>query len=243
MSTAIKADQEIYQQLHRPLPKEAISQHPTKKFMSSIKAIFMVERLNEVFGLNGWHDEYEIVDNRPEAKMVVVRGKLTIPEFGITRTAFGGNDNPDRGDAYKGACTDALSKMCSMIGVGMDVYKGNAHEHTHDEVKQESETRRRAERTPKRQYETIDGIVTRAERMDKNTLWLQVNNVKFRAVDEQSVNALKDTIGKRIEVNAYWDTIGKNKTPVMTIATVLGVYEPVPVDVKGVSLDFTKGNI
>jgi hypothetical protein len=56
--------------------------------------------------------------------MVVVKATVTIPEYGIEIEQYGGNDNPDRGDAYKGACTDALSKCASYLGVGMDVYKG-----------------------------------------------------------------------------------------------------------------------
>jgi hypothetical protein len=53
-----------------------------------------------------------------------VRATLAIPKYGIAIEQFGGNDNPDRGDAYKGACTDALSKCASYLGIGMDVYKG-----------------------------------------------------------------------------------------------------------------------
>lgn len=34
--------------LDRRLPDEAVSQHPTKKFLSSIKSIYVTERLNEV---------------------------------------------------------------------------------------------------------------------------------------------------------------------------------------------------
>ena len=37
--------------------------------------------------------------------------------------AYGGNDNPDRGDAYKGAMTDALTKIGSFLGIGADVWK------------------------------------------------------------------------------------------------------------------------
>jgi hypothetical protein len=54
----------------------------------------------------------------------VVRATLSIPRYAIAIEQFGGNDNPDRGDAYKGACTDALSKCASYLGIGMDVYKG-----------------------------------------------------------------------------------------------------------------------
>lgn len=112
---------EIVEQLKKPLPPEAITANPTKPGLSSVKVIYIVERLNEVFGLNGWEDDYEIVETGP---MVVVRGCLRIPWFGITRQQYGGNNNPDRGDAYKGACTDALSKCASQLGIAIDVYKG-----------------------------------------------------------------------------------------------------------------------
>lgn len=112
---------ELVEQLRKPLPPEAISANPTKPGLSSVKVIYIIERLNEVFGLNGWEDDYEIVETGP---MVVVRGCLRIPRFGITRQQYGGNNNPDRGDAYKGACTDALSKCASQLGIAIDVYKG-----------------------------------------------------------------------------------------------------------------------
>jgi hypothetical protein len=112
---------EIAEQLKKPLPQEAVSAHPTLAGLSSVKVIYVVERLNEVFGLNGWEDDYEIVETGP---MVVVHGCLRIPKYGIVRQQYGGNDNPDRGDAYKGACTDALSKCASQLGIAMDVYKG-----------------------------------------------------------------------------------------------------------------------
>ena len=112
---------EIAEQLTRPLPPEAISAHANKPGLFSVKAIYIIERLNEVFGLNGWEDDYDVVETGP---MVVVRGCLRIPKYGIFRQQYGGNDNPDRGDAYKGACTDALSKCASQLGIAIDVYKG-----------------------------------------------------------------------------------------------------------------------
>src|SRR5579862_5432859 len=107
--------------LKEPLPREAVSPNPQKPGLSGIKVIYVVERLNDVFGLNGWHIDNEIVET---GRMVVVRATLTIPKYSIAIEQFGGNDNTDRGDAYKGACTDALSKCASYLGVGMDVYKG-----------------------------------------------------------------------------------------------------------------------
>src|SRR5580700_16350 len=115
--------------LKEPLPREAVSPNPQKPGLSVIKVIYVVERLNEVFGLNGWHVDNEVVET---GRMVVVRATLSVPQYAIAIEQFGGNDNPDRGDAYKGACTDALSKCASYLGIGMDVYKGLHDERTRD---------------------------------------------------------------------------------------------------------------
>lgn len=108
--------------LDRRLPDEAVSQHPTKKFLSSIKSIYVTERLNEVFGVGSWRVETEIVER--SERMVVVKLRFSIPEYGIYYECFGGNDNADLGDACKGATTDALTKVCSWLGIGAEVFKG-----------------------------------------------------------------------------------------------------------------------
>src|SRR5258708_21068587 len=96
--------------LKDPLPREAVSPNPQKPGLSVIKVIYVVERLNDVFGLNGWHIDNEIVET---GRMVVVRATLTIPKYSIVIEQFGGGCNTDLGDAYQGACTDALSKCPS----------------------------------------------------------------------------------------------------------------------------------
>jgi hypothetical protein len=111
--------------LKDPLPVEAISPHPTKKYLSTIKAIYVVERLNDVFGVGGWEVKNEVVETTD--KWVVVKSRFDAREYGICIIdIFGGNDNADRGDAYKGACTDALTKIGSYLGIGMDIFKGLA---------------------------------------------------------------------------------------------------------------------
>ena len=111
-------------QLVRPLPPEAVTPHPTKTYLSSIKSIYVTERLNEVFGVGSWRVEVEKVDQAN--KMVVVKVHLTIPAYGIDYECYGGNDNADLGDAYKGATTDALTKIASWLGIGQEVFKGEA---------------------------------------------------------------------------------------------------------------------
>ncbi len=120
----MKLPQNLIEKLKEPLPKESIQQHPTKPYLSTIKVIYIVERLNDVFGLGGWKVKNEIIEKVDG--MVVVKAVLTIPEYEIEIESFGGNDNKDLGDAYKGSCTDALSKIGSYLYVGMDVYKGLA---------------------------------------------------------------------------------------------------------------------
>jgi hypothetical protein len=112
---------EVIAKLKEPLPAGAVSPNPQKPGLSVIKVIYVVDRLNEVFGMNGWRFVGEVVESGP---MVVVKGSLKVAKYKICIEQYGGNDNADRGDAYKGACTDALSKCASYLGIGMDVYKG-----------------------------------------------------------------------------------------------------------------------
>ena len=49
------------EKLRQPLPAEAISRHPTKTFLSSIKAIYVIERLNDVFGVGAWRTKVDFV--------------------------------------------------------------------------------------------------------------------------------------------------------------------------------------
>jgi len=126
------------QKLQEPLPPEAISPHPTKTYLSSIKGIYVTERLNEVFGVGAWSTKVEfqtMMDSKErkdgtKPQMVVVKLCLEIPEYEIYYEAYGGNDNEDLGDAYKGAMTDALTKIGSFMGIGIDVFKGK---HTKNE--------------------------------------------------------------------------------------------------------------
>ena len=121
LAGTLQLPEDVKAKLKEPLPREAVSPNLQKPGLSVIKVIYVVERLNEVFGLNGWHVDNEVVET---GRMVVVRATLSVPRYAIAIEQFGGNDNPDRGDAYKGACTDALSKCASYLGIGMDVYKG-----------------------------------------------------------------------------------------------------------------------
>ena len=111
---------EVVTALKEPFPEEAISFHD-RTGLASIGTMYVVERLNEVFGLDGWTAAYELVEAE---EMVVVKCRLTVKGYGLIREQFGGNSNQDRGDAYKSACSDALGKCASQLGIGSYVYKG-----------------------------------------------------------------------------------------------------------------------
>ena len=128
-----KITPEMRKQLREPLPPEAVKPHPTKSYLSSIKAIFVTERMNTVFGVGSWQLRTERISENDKG-MVVVKVTLTIPEYGVYYECFGGNDNGgagsknfDLGDAYKGATTDAITKIGSWLEIGIDVFKGEAN--------------------------------------------------------------------------------------------------------------------
>ena len=110
--------------LNEPLPAKALKQHPTKAFLTTINSIYVTERLNNVFGVGAWRVKPELQE--ADGKMVVVKTTLTIPEYGIEYECYGVNDNADRGDAYKGAVTDAITKIGSWLGIGAEVWKNEA---------------------------------------------------------------------------------------------------------------------
>lgn len=116
-----KITKEQEQLLRQPLPAEAKKPHPTKKFLTTINAIYVTERLNDVFGIGSWQIKSELQELRD--KMIVVKTTLRIPEYGIEYECYGGNDNADLGDAYKGAVTDAITKIGSWLGIGVEVWK------------------------------------------------------------------------------------------------------------------------
>ncbi len=131
-TTTTTKKQSVEEILNRPMPKQALRELPHKKGMTAITPIYVTERLNEAFGLGGWQFEPEIISD--SEKMVIIKGVLTVPTMNIRIVQFGGNDNRDRGDAYKGAATDALTKCGSYLGIGAHVWR--------DDEPSESETER-----------------------------------------------------------------------------------------------------
>lgn len=108
--------------LNKKLPAWAIKEHPTKKNMTVIHPMAVIERLNEVFGMGAWNFKTEYIScdreiqevavyengqktNKKKDRIVymsAVKGILEIPAQNIHIEQFGGSTNDDKGDALKG---------------------------------------------------------------------------------------------------------------------------------------------
>lgn len=135
---------EFRAKLSKPMPMGAIDS-PNNQGLTPIKAAYVMERLNDVFGVCGWRLVHKVWDVRPntrtrknyetgkletyEVDHVVVEGYIEIPSLDArTMTYYGGSDLDGKArtpaDGMKSAVTDCLSKCASTLEIGIQVYKG-----------------------------------------------------------------------------------------------------------------------
>jgi len=127
----------MLKELRADFPPEALKNDSSRGFdLTSIRAGFVLERLNDVFGLCGQGWKYKIspfnetkdaqgnileVGTKIEFQWKMKDGEWSepIPHVGGKRVV---NDNIT--DARKSSITDALTKVASVLGVGNKVFKG-----------------------------------------------------------------------------------------------------------------------
>jgi hypothetical protein len=80
----------------------------------------VMDRLDQVLGLEGWNDDYtELGDGT-----LLCRLKVRIGRLWITRCGVGAlSDQPDAGDRKKAAESDALKRAAVKFGVGRYLYR------------------------------------------------------------------------------------------------------------------------
>lgn len=162
--------------IKKPLPKEAVTQHPTKQNLSTIKAIYVTERLNDVFGVGSWTIKTNLVDKVMEKTRTTSSGRerteytailktvFEVSEYGIYYECIASSVNDDPGDACKGATTDAITKICSYIGIGIDVFKGQ-----HDTALANYQSEQVSEYISKvESFKTKDDITNYAKSLDES---------------------------------------------------------------------------
>ena len=123
---------EKIKKLKEDFPPEALSTDSSRGFeLTSIKAMYVIDRLNDVFGPLGWG--YGFTDPIEKEGEQIVKVTLIIPDTGgekpHTITHYGGKKviRNNVTDAYKSAITDGLTKCASILGIGHKVFKGQVH--------------------------------------------------------------------------------------------------------------------
>ena len=134
----VKTLQDAYHKLSQPFEEEAVertlgSETGKSYDTTGIHYQYVVNRFNDIFGLDGWSFTYD-VQNSVEGQdgsgsyraAVAVNLTLWVEAGGkrATRTCAGGHTSNNYGDALKGAITNALKKTAALFGAGRQAYEG-----------------------------------------------------------------------------------------------------------------------
>ena len=121
--------EEAYRKFLVPFPKEALKARPSRGMtLTSVSAQYIVERLNETVGIDGWSHRgaYSVLEVGAD-KYVVFEGSLLLDngDKSIMQSSAGSAKLINNiSDAYKTAKTESLSKCASLFGIANDVFKG-----------------------------------------------------------------------------------------------------------------------
>ena len=131
-----KVIKEMYEKLAAPFPDDAIQRTKGNETgrnydTTGIAYQFVVNRLNEVAGLQGWNYTYDIVKelegtfhSGKQSYDLTLEISMWVGDPGVVRKAPGGHRAAAYADAFKGALTNGLKKVAAMFGVGRQAYEG-----------------------------------------------------------------------------------------------------------------------
>jgi hypothetical protein len=124
----IKISDDMRKQFRADFPKSAYQGHPTKKFLTTLKAMYVTERLNSVLGVGRWSINVDVIERTDD--YVLVQGELICLDYEvIVPKQFGGHKttgvNTETADGFKSALTDCQSKIASYLEIGIDMFKGH----------------------------------------------------------------------------------------------------------------------
>lgn len=132
-------EEKMYAAFKADFPKEAYTALPGAAGLTALKAQYIVERLNDVAGIDGWEQvpSQELVDANgnpthmiltDEYVLVCYKLEVLIGDSVESHSAFGSckfsGHKREVSDVFKSARTDALSKAASHFGIGNDMFKG-----------------------------------------------------------------------------------------------------------------------
>jgi hypothetical protein len=102
--------------------------------LAYVDARVIQDRLDEVLGVEGWQDEYQLL---PDGS-VVCKLTLKLGDQWITKMDVGSpSEQPDSGDRLKAAFSDALKRAAVKFGIGRYLYRLPSQWADYDPVKKQ----------------------------------------------------------------------------------------------------------
>lgn len=213
-----KITQEMRDALRKPLSVTALKAITTKPHLSSINPIYVIERLNDVFGVGSFNLKSELCapissEQKTSAKgrlytefTSLIKVTLTIQEYGIHLECIAGSTNEDEGDAAKGGISDCINKIASWLEIGIDIYKGNQSHNK--QLPQEPKSN-----IVQEHFDSIPSDVAYQERVAETINWILKNDkisVKNAAFDMLLAiwKNQKPSYDKK-NLSGKWETINK----------------------------------
>jgi hypothetical protein len=88
--------------------------------MPYINARCVMDRLDDVLGVDGWQDSYSVLSDGS----VICRLRVLLSDRWIVKADVGGqSEQPDEGDRVKAAFSDALKRAAVKYGIGRYLYR------------------------------------------------------------------------------------------------------------------------
>ena len=123
---------EALKRLSEPLPDAAIERTDGRRTGKGYDTVgygyqWVVDRLNEVLGPQGWKAMVESIEYEQVGKMVectvLVHIEAHVDGVPADRWCFGGHRAKTKADAAKGAFTNGIKKTAALLGVGAAAYR------------------------------------------------------------------------------------------------------------------------
>lgn len=230
----------LYSRLSAPLPSEALTPIPGTEF-TAIKDAYVKERLNTVLGPDGWSvSEPKIISletardsenhalsglNGRPLWAATVSVTVSVKAFKKKYHGFGGNQNEDKGDALKGAATDAFGKAISDL-IGIEVYKGLVDPQNLPQTVQYSQpdvVGTAAAKNGHGKFLWHSGVIT--EKIEgRERIWFLCNGMLCYVDDPRELKKIADApICSKITFHATREY--SNRSPLMKVVSVLEVRQ------------------
>jgi hypothetical protein len=162
--------------------------------LAYVDARVIQDRLDDVLGVEGWQDEYEVLPDNS----VVCRLRLKIGGEWVTKMDVGGqSEQPDGGDRMKAAFSDALKRAAVKFGIGRYLYRLPSQWADYDPVKRQfrSAPTLPAFAVPKRQAKALPST----DEAEPRTLPVRKADHKLPASGEELRQRLLDYEAKLVD--------------------------------------------